>query len=335
MERKNNNTNKGGCQKAPQGALRNAQQEIQRLKQQMDSLLKQNSELRAEKDKICQQGQKDQLQMNQLRELLALKGRELHENYCNYQTIERQEIQISQLQKSLQYQTERVEAIKELNVQELASIARQLDDETARASELEEKEAEFWYREKAWQKKVSDLEEKSRQELAEAEERWKLKVQQMQDEQKELEEKFKKDMAQKEQMWERKENHLEVKATQLEVNVTHLEVKVTQLELNVTQLEEERSELEELCLTMKRKMRGFFSRKNEDRETTLQNIKIKMHVKKEKVEKAKKEKLAKEEKAGAKKKGFFQWLHRKKECDISNMVVEEELAGCSAWVGQQ
>ncbi|XP_074479129.1 uncharacterized protein LOC141760337 [Sebastes fasciatus] len=95
----------------------------------------------------------------------------------------------------------------------------------------------------------------------------------------------------------------------------------------VKQMDDETTLLEDICLDMKKKMRGFFSsRRMEDRRTSLQEMKRKMR--KKWMEKKEEEQEAEEKKV------FFRWMFRKKKSDCESQL-DEEAAGCSAQVEEQ
>ncbi|XP_037606663.1 putative leucine-rich repeat-containing protein DDB_G0290503 isoform X1 [Sebastes umbrosus] len=102
----------------------------------------------------------------------------------------------------------------------------------------------------------------------------------------------------------------------------------------VKRMDDETTLLEDICLDMKKKMRGFFSfSRTEDRGKWLQELKSKMRekLKKEEEQEAEVEQRAQRDEAEKKEKGFFRWMlrKRKRKSDCANQV-EEEAAGCSA-----
>ncbi|XP_037613746.1 golgin subfamily A member 6-like protein 1 [Sebastes umbrosus] len=165
---------------------------------------------------------------------------------------------------------------------------------------LSEKEKELVECKEIWEVKCRELDEESCRVLEEKDQFYKTKIKQMLDDNVDLQKNFNEELEANDKSW---------------VSTAR-------------QMDKEKMLLEDICLDMKKKMRGFFSsRRTVDRETMLAKMKNKMLTR---MEKEKEE----QEEPERKKKGFLHWMFRKRKSDCESQL-DEEAAGCSAQVEKQ
>ncbi|KAI9540706.1 hypothetical protein NQZ68_038377 [Dissostichus eleginoides] len=191
--------------------------------------------------------------------------------------------------KDLAQNQESCEAKVNLVEIKLIEVTQEKDDlaqkQLSREKELKEVQAELKMAED--EKKDSAKKNLSLEKEVQLKERQVKQLENDLDEQKKM---FYKDLAQNQESWETKVHLTETRWKQVEEQRDDLAQGQLSWEAKEEQMEEEKKLLEDLCLHMKNKSRGFFSRRRdtEDRDVALQKMKSKM-LEKEMRKKSKRE----------------------------------------------